>query len=147
LPTNEVATAEDVALFAPMALEANLTKAQAKRIWEWSAQTAKSRLDALKANFEKQRAEKAQALQTEWGDEFHAKADLATKVAKRFGGEELLALMRRTRLGDEPEVVKTFASIGAVLSEDILRGGTRVEEPRAREPQPKDMYPNSPKLK
>ena len=139
--------ADDVSLFAPMALEANLTKAQAKHIWDWSMKTAKTRIEAAKAELEKARTEKAQALQAKWGDDYHGKADLASKVAKRFGGDALLALMRRTRLGDEPEVLETFAAIGEVLSEDVLSGGTRTRTPEPAQPKPTDYYPNSPKLK
>lgn len=147
LPTSDVGTSEDVSAFAPMALEANLTKTQAKRIWEWSQSMAMERLILAKAGLEKQRDAKRQALQTKWGEDFHGKADLASKVAKRFGGDDLLALMRRTRLGDEPEVLETFAAIGEVLSEDILLGGTRRAEPKPAEATAKDRYPKSPKLK
>jgi uncharacterized protein YycO len=129
-----------------MALEANLTKAQAQRIWNWSTKAAKERLAKIQKQIVEAREQKVGALKEKWGENYHAKADLASKVAKRFGGEPLLALMRKTRLGDEAEVLETFAAIGEVLSEDVLTGGGQTRQ-RPEQPQAKDWYPKSPKLK
>lgn len=147
LAGRDKAPEEDAEFFANLSLENNLTKPQAQKMWEKIADVTAVRIQQAQDQLVADREGKRRALQEKWGDDFHAKAHLATKVAKRFGGDELMSLMRRTRLGDEPEVLEAFAAVGAVLSEDVLEGGTVKAPEKPKESTAKDMYPNSPKLK
>ena len=140
---------EDAKLFRSAVHEIGLTKKQAESFWKWSNETGKARIAVFANEVKTARDTQANTLRSEWGDGYDGKAQLAGKVATRFGGEEFLGLMRQSRLGDHPIVMKTLAAIGAVLTEDVLEGGDGKGTPAVpRIPGRLAMiYPNSPKLK
>ncbi len=57
------------------------------------------------------------ALQSAWGDEYGTKIDLATRAAKTAGVDP------RSSGFTDPEVVKAFARLGEMISDDKLVGG------------------------
>ncbi len=139
---------EDAKLFRSAVHEIGLTKAQAESFWKWSNETGKARIAAFVHEAKIARDTQQKTLRAEWGDNYDGNAQLAGKVATRFGGTEFLDIMRQTRLGDNPIVMKTLAAIGAVLTEDVLEGGSGKADPATpRIPGRLDLdYPNSPKL-
>ena len=140
---------EDVKLFREVMFKGGASKQFAESFWKWSNETGKARIAVFANEVKTARDTQANTLRSEWGDGYDGKAQLAGKVATRFGGEEFLGLMRQSRLGDHPIVMKTLAAIGAVLTEDVLEGGDGKGTPAVpRIPGRLVLeYPNSPKLK
>ena len=52
------------------------------------------------------------ALVEEWGLAYEQKVGFAKKAVQEYGGEELLALLEETGLGNHPDLVKAFAKVG-----------------------------------
>ena len=73
-----------------------------------------------------QRNSTEMALRQEWGEEFDAKIADAGKIAKQFGGAELLdmQLADGTKVGNHPDFIRAFANMAAfrsrVTSEDTV---------------------------
>ncbi len=73
----------------------------------------------VKTNREKATAE----LKTEWGTETDKNLALAQRATRHFFGEDTLALIEATHMGDLPDFVKGFAKIGGMIAEDTVAGG------------------------
>lgn len=70
-------------------------------------------------------AEQARATETlkaEWGPNFTARLSGAARAARYFGGEDLVAMLEETGLGNHPQLVRAFARAAELLGEDTLRG-------------------------
>ena len=63
------------------------------------------------------------ALKAEWGAHYDTKLAQASRAARYFGGEQLIAVLNETGLGNHPDLVRAFARAGAFLGEDALRSG------------------------
>jgi hypothetical protein len=67
-------------------------------------------------------------LKKEWGAAYAEKKELAMSVVRSFLDEESAAALEEG-LGNDPRMSKLFANIGAVISEDKLKGRTPVYTP------------------
>lgn len=63
--------------------------------------------------------------------------ETANKALSRFGSKELIGLLTDTGLGNHPEVIAVFESIGKQISESTL------VNPGTKPPAVKPLYPNS----
>ena len=88
-----------------------------KNSMEGSAQQAKIDTETAQANAE-------QELRKEWGSNYESNIKKAGSVAKANMQEGILDMELKdgTRLGDHPSVIKGFANIANLLSEDKLVG-------------------------
>ena len=82
-------------------------------------------LDFYKNNMEgteTAQAQSEQQLRQEWGRDFDAKVQQAGALAKANINPEVLdmTLSNGTRLGDHPEIIKGFAKIAGMMSEDKI---------------------------
>jgi len=66
------------------------------------------------------------ALKAEWGAHYDTKLAQASRAARYFGGEQLIAVLNETGLGNHPDLVRAFARAGAHLGEDALRASGQV---------------------
>jgi hypothetical protein len=84
---------------------------------EGSAQQARIDTETAQANAEAE-------LRKEWGGNYDANIKKAGSVAKANMNAEILDMELKdgTRLGDHPEVIKGFANIANLISEDKLVG-------------------------
>ena len=84
---------------------------------EGSAQQARIDTETAQANAEAE-------LRKEWGGNYDANIKKAGSVAKANMNPQILDMELKdgTRLGDHPEVIKGFANIANILSEDKLVG-------------------------
>lgn len=69
------------------------------------------------------RAEAEQALRSEFGAGYDAKISIAARAVQHFGGAGLVDHLNASGLGNHPAMIKAFAKIGSMMSEDTLRGG------------------------
>lgn len=95
---------------------------QAKALVGLLEEEASGLENALLEHRKSQVAENTQKLQQEWGQAFKEKATIAFNTAKKVGGDEFLAYLDQTGLGDDPQLIKIFAKIGESLGEKGLKG-------------------------
>ena len=63
------------------------------------------------------------SLQQEWGPSYDGKVAQAARAARYFGGETLINFLNESGMGNNPELVRTFAKIGSMMTEDSLKIG------------------------
>lgn len=121
-------TFEQAAL--PVAHKLGLTPAQVSGLMEFYAghqgatfKTASEAQSAAALAAETTQAEALGALKTEWGLKFDPNLALASKAVQQIGGEKLVAALNESGFGNNIELVKAFAKIGAMLGEDTLTSG------------------------
>ncbi len=141
-------TSEDVDNFRKEVHALNLTKAQAEKLWKWSVDTATNKMNMALAKIQKDKADALATLQRpdQWGADTDANLALVNTVAMRFGGEELLTLMRETRIGDDPIMLKAWLAVGKQMSEDTLVGGNIQSASTEIPGEHRFTYDKSPKL-
>ena len=116
---------DEVADFKNVAHQLGLTNDQARNILGIYNQISQNDMAQEDEQFEQMNVEYLQDIQSEWGDSFNKNAELARRAFTDFASEELMDVLRETGLSNHPEMLKTFARIGQVLSEDNVLPGTR----------------------
>ena len=78
----------------------------------------------MSVNMETAQAEAANSLRSEWGRAYDDNLRKAANVAQTYLEPELLDTQLRdgSRLGDNPKIIKAFANIANLLSEDKIVG-------------------------
>lgn len=110
----------------PVAHKLGLTPAQLQGLAEFYAQhQSESGLGAMRQRGLDEAAA-SQALKAEWGAHYDTKLAQASRAARYFGGEQLIAVLNETGLGNHPDLVRAFARAGALLGEDALRASGQV---------------------
>ncbi len=122
-----VIVTEDVAKsYSEMAHTLRLTPDQASGILEYYKGIASSASEMSIEAETQQRNSTEMALRQEWGDEFDARLSDAGKIAKQFGGADLLdmQLADGTKVGNHPDFIKAFSKMAEfrsnVTSEDTV---------------------------
>jgi hypothetical protein len=64
------------------------------------------------------------ALKREWGEGFDRQISVARLAAKELGGDEYIAHLEKTGLGNDIPTIKALAKAGKLLAEDKMRGAT-----------------------
>ena len=108
--------------FAENAHKLGLNNKQAQGILEYYKNSMEGSAQQAKIDTETAQAQAEQELRKEWGSNYEANIKKAASVAKaNMNGEILdMELKDGTRLGDHPAVIKGFANIANLLSEDKL---------------------------
>jgi hypothetical protein len=125
-PEGSPIQAEVLPEFAKVAHEAGLSKAQAAKLVEWFGGHAGQQAQAMQTQQQQQAEQGVATLKAEWGKDFDTYAAAAQRAVRLYGGEELIAVLNQTGLGNNPAVVKAFANIGKVASEHGLPAGNGV---------------------
>jgi hypothetical protein len=119
---SEVAPIDENAVksFAEVAHKTGLNERQAQAILDFYKQNSEQSLNQSRVDTETAQAQAEQQLRQEWGKQFDENISKAAAVAKaNMSGDVLdMQLKDGTRLGDHPEVIKGFAKIAGLLSED-----------------------------
>lgn len=103
--------------FAKTALEANLTDAQAQAVFKHLETVGTEAIKQREASMQRQQAETEASLKQEFGDKFPQTVENLRRGLDSFGGDELRSVLIKSGLAYDPIIVKTFARIGAQLSE------------------------------
>ena len=106
--------------FAETSHKLGLNNKQAQGILEFYKSNMEGSAQQSKIDTETAQAQAEQQLRQEWGRDFDGKVKQAGALAKANINPEVLdmELKNGIRLGDHPEVIKGFAKIAAMLSED-----------------------------
>lgn len=110
--------------FAQNAHKLGLNNKQAQGILEFYKSTLEGSAKEMSVNMETAQAEAANSLRSEWGRAYDDNLRKAADVAQTYLEPELLDTQLRdgSRLGDNPKIIKAFANIANLLSEDKIIG-------------------------
>ena len=118
IPLNE----GDVKQFAENAHKLGLSNKQAQGVLEFYKNNMESNAHQSKVDTETAQVQAEQELRKEWGREFEANVKRAGALAKANLNTEILDLELKNgmRVGDHPEMIKGFAKIANLLTEDNI---------------------------
>ena len=121
---SEVAPIDETAIktFAETSHKLGLNNKQAQGILEYYKGIMESNVQQSKIDVETSQAQAEQELRQEWGKAFDDNVKKAGSLAKANLGVEILdmQLQNGTRLGDHPDIIKGFAKIADMMSEDKI---------------------------
>ena len=108
--------------FAEQSHKLGLNSKQAEGILDFYKNNMEGSAQQSKIDTETAQAQSEQELRSEWGRDFDAKVQQAGAIAKANINPEVLdmTLSNGTRLGDHPEIIKGFAKIANMMSEDKI---------------------------
>jgi len=108
--------------FAEQSHKLGLNNKQAQCILEFYKNNMEGSAQQAKIDTETAQSQAEQQLRQEWGRDFDGKVKQAGALAKANINPEVLdmTLSNGTRLGDHPEIIKGFAKIANMMSEDKI---------------------------
>ena len=110
--------------FSENAHKLGLNNKQAQGILEYYKESMEGSAQQAKIDTETSQAQAEQELRKEWGRSYDDNIKRAAQVAKANMNSEILdlTLSDGRRLGDHPEIIKGFANIANLMSEDKMIG-------------------------
>ena len=121
---SEVVNLDETAIksFAEQSHKLGLNNKQAQGILEFYKNNMEGSAQQAKIDTETAQSQAEQQLRQEWGRDFEGKVKQAGALAKANINPEVLdmTLSNGTRLGDHPEIIKGFAKIAGMMSEDKI---------------------------
>jgi len=121
---SEVVPIDDNAIkqFAENAHQLGLNNKQAQGILEFYKNNMEGTAQQSKIDTETAQSQAEQQLRQEWGREFDTNIKKAGALAKANMNPEILDMQLKDgmRLGDHPEIIKGFAKIAGMMSEDKI---------------------------
>jgi hypothetical protein len=108
--------------FAENAHKLGLNQKQAEGILDFYKNNMEGMAQQSKVDTETAQAQSAQELRQEWGREFDTNVKKAGALAKANMNPEILdmELKNGMRVGDHPEIIRGFAKIASMMSEDKI---------------------------
>ena len=108
--------------FAEQSHKLGLNNKQAEGILDFYKNNMEGSAQQAKIDTETAQSQAEQELRQEWGRDFDGKVKQAGALAKANINPEVLdmTLSNGTRLGDHPEIIKGFAKIANMMSEDKI---------------------------
>ena len=108
--------------FAEQSHKLGLNNKQAEGILDFYKNNMEGSAQQAKIDTETAQSQSEQELRQEWGRDFDGKVKQAGALAKANINPEVLdmTLSNGTRLGDHPEIIKGFAKIANMMSEDKI---------------------------
>ena len=118
LPFDESA----VKSFAEQSHKLGLNNKQAQGILEFYKNNMEGSIQQSRIDTETAQTQSEQQLRQEWGRDFEGKVKQAGALAKANINPEVLDMQLQdgTRIGDHPEIIKGFAKIADMMSEDKI---------------------------
>lgn len=126
MPKGLATNREFESAFANKAFELGLSKEQANKLRDWHNDIVLSSYKDADTLMDEQYDKAMSELQKEWGNASQANIDLANKVVVKFDPENKLI---EQGLGNNPVLVRMFAQIGKMFSEDSLVVGEASKTP------------------
>ena len=122
--TSEIVQMDDNAIksFAEQSHKLGLNNKQAQGILEYYKNNMEGTAQQSRIDTETAQTQAEQQLRQEWGRDFEGKVKQAGALAKANIDPEVLdmTLSNGTRLGDHPDIIKGFAKIAGMMSEDKI---------------------------
>ena len=110
--------------FAEQSHKLGLNNKQAEGILDFYKNNMEGTAQQAKIDTETAQSQAEQELRQEWGRDFEGKVKQAGALAKANINPEVLDMQLQdgTRIGDHPEIIKGFAKIANMMSEDKILG-------------------------
>ena len=111
--------------FAGKAHELGITQRQAAGLYEWWNAARAGEFTQAQETGKQRQADAMKALKEDkdfGGAAFDQNLDLARRGLAHYAGEELVAELERSGLGDHPALIKAFAKLGRQAQEDGVLG-------------------------
>tara|TARA_R110002020_G_scaffold161060_1_gene345790 strand:+ start:274 stop:1080 length:807 start_codon:yes stop_codon:yes gene_type:complete len=109
--------------FKQAAHGAGILPNQAQKIFDWYNEASGKMVQDQTNQTQATEKEAIDSLRNEWGSAYDSKLKAAHAGVSHYGNEELTAFLEETGLGNNPNIIKTFAKIGESLSEDAFKDG------------------------
>jgi hypothetical protein len=107
----------------PIAHKLGLTPHQVNGLMEFYATHQGEAFKTMTVEATQALANAQALLKKEWGTTYDSQTQRAQIAAKHFGGDALITYLNATGMGNAPEVIRAFAKIGAMMTEDQLKVG------------------------
>jgi len=104
---------KEAAEFRKMAFNADLTDAQAKKLYDWSKAQYAAQVEKQKQSY----TEAENLLKKEWGNDFGKNVETFKRGVKAWAGPEVAKALQQAGLNYSPAVVKMFVKLGQISSE------------------------------
>ena len=122
--TSEIVQMDDNAIksFAEQSHKLGLNNKQAQGILEYYKNNMEGTAQQSRIDTETAQTQAEQQLRQEWGRDFEGKVKQAGALAKANINSDVLDMQLQdgTRVGDHPEIIKGFAKIAGMMSEDKI---------------------------
>jgi hypothetical protein len=99
-------------------LQAGVPKDQANKLLESVLKRVKAEDDRFAADYKIQSEKEIETIKKEFGSAFQERVGLANMALKHFGKDEVTKVLQESGLANNPSIVKMFAEIGKIISED-----------------------------
>lgn len=110
----------------PVAHKLGLTPHQVQGLMAFYAEHQGSVQGAATAQRKSDAEASVTALKQEYGKDYDAKIAMAQRAAKHFGGDAFVKFLNDSGTGNNPEFIRTFAKLGSLIGEDVIRSGVPV---------------------
>lgn len=106
--------------FSQIAHQSGLNQKQAQSILDFYKQNSEQSLKQSQIDTETAQVQAEQQLRQEWGKQYEENINKASSIAKANMNPAILDMQLKDgrRLGDHPDIIKGFAKIAGLLSED-----------------------------
>jgi len=111
LPPIEWGTQEDIDWYRETAHGLNLTQNQANKLMDAYKSKVTQQYSAHQAQVSQVQQAAEQQLKQDWGGQYDDKLRGAKAAAKSFGGDEFVAYLNESGLGNDVRMIKTFSKI------------------------------------
>ena len=107
--------------FKKAAHEAGVLPTQAQKIFDWYGKEAVRQGEAATQAAQTNVNEKVEELKKDWGGAYEAKVKAAQAAVAHFTDTDFKEYLDESGLGNDPNLIKTFAKIGETLTEDQFK--------------------------
>ena len=109
--------------FKQAAHGAGVLPTQAQKLFDWDNEASEKNVQDQTNQKQATEQQAVDSLKSEWGSAYDSKLKAAQAGVAHYGNEELIDYLEETGLGNNPNLIKTFAKIGETLSEDAFKDG------------------------
>lgn len=140
----------EMAKFKSIAFENGINQKQFEKLMEFNVNSQKEAFETLNKTVEAKRQEGETALKTEWGADYEKNLEAAKSVLnhEKVADADFKQFLEDTRLGDNPQVIKFFAKMSNLISEDAFSkpgtgdGAESDSRPRTDDGRPMLTFPS-----
>ncbi|QII84179.1 hypothetical protein G3T20_05355 [Bordetella hinzii] len=133
---------ESLGEFKTLATEMKLPKEQAQKLADLGVKAIQRQQEQFMQAVAAEHARWEEAARTDpeyGGDKLDESLGLANRALAEFASPEMLKLLKDNKLGNHPEIIRTFVRVGRAINEDKLVTGST--KPAVRDAR--NFYPNS----
>lgn len=115
---NEIVDEEAVSEFQELAAELQLSEEQAQGVWEWIVDGAVRFVEELNQDAADYCSETENQLRDMYGREFDVRKKAANALVQKYGGEELVAFLKKSGIGNCREIISFLMKLADISAED-----------------------------